>query len=203
MQATMTLPPKPQRGEAQRSLLWVILITVAALVLAIALRNAVESRSTAFTAASGAVSLRYPSAWVLGTASDGTLLAVSDPHSPSSFRSLITVRTRALGQGQQLIDAATAWTLSQSRALREFQDLGSEPAVLAGKPAIKLSYAYVAPAPPGAGLSLLPVVVRATDTLVTAGNQVIIVGVASDAAHYKSYADLLQRTLASVTIPAR
>jgi hypothetical protein len=199
----MTVAARPHAGEEQRAVLWVILTALVGVLLALALKTTVEGRSTAFSALGGDVSLQYPSAWVLGKASEGTLLTVSDPRSPSSFSSLITVRTRPLAQGEQLIDAATSWALSQNRTLREFSDLGSEQTTLAGRPAIRLNYAYVAPVPAGAGRATLPVVARATNTLVIAGNQVLIFGAASDANRYESYADLFQKMLSSVKLAAK
>jgi hypothetical protein len=203
MQATMAMPEGPRAGEEQQSALVVILVALLGVLLALALKSAVQGRSTAVSGLDGAVTLEYPSAWVFGKPSEGALFTVSDPRSPSSFSSLVTVRTRSLAQGQELIDAATSWALSQNRNLREFTDLGSEATTLAGRTAIRLNYAYVAPVPDGAGRATLPVVARATDTLVIVGNQVFIFGAASDAAQFERYAGTFDRILSSITLAAK
>jgi hypothetical protein len=203
MQATMTAPAKPQAGEEQRALLWVILTVAVGLLLGLALKTSVEGRSSSFNAPDGAFTLSYPSGWVMGKGDEGNPLAVSDSTSPTGFVSTLTVRTRSLPQGQTLNDAATSWTLSQGKALREFSGLGSQATTLAGQPAIRLDYAYIATPRAGVGLVAIPVVVKASDTLVVSGNSVLIFGAAADANHYDTYAPRFKAILSSVKLAAK
>lgn len=203
MQATIAVPAKAHAGEEQRALLWVILTVAIGLLLGLALKTSVAGRSSSFAAPDGALTLNYPSVWVLGNASEGTILTVSDQRSPTEFSSTFAVRTRSLPQGQALIDAATGWSLSQSGSLREFSGLGSQQTTLAGQPAIRIDYAYVAPPAAGAGLATIPVVVRASDTLVVAGQRVLVFSMAADANHFDAYAAQFQAILSSVKLATK
>jgi hypothetical protein len=202
MQATMTAPAKPQAGEEQRAALWVIATVAVAILLGWLLKTGVESRSQAANVAGG-ISFSYPAGWVVGKTGEGVLFTASDPRSPTSFRSTVSMRTRNLPQGLALIDAAASLALSQSQALPEFSDLGSEQATLAGRPALRLNYAYVAPAPAGAGRAMLPTVVRATDTLVALGNQILVISTASDADYHQTYQGRFDAFLRSVKLPTQ
>lgn len=200
MNTTLAVPAPPRAGDAERSLLVIVALALVGVLVALGLRGSVEGRVASTTVLDGRLSLAYPASWVKGAASGGVLLNVADTHSPTWYSSNIVVRTRSLGQEQQLNEAAAAWTLAQSRALAQFTDLGSVPAVLDGRPAVRLTYAYVAPTPSGAGPATLPIVVRSVDTLTIVGNQVVIVSAASDASQFARYASYFERALASVKL---
>jgi hypothetical protein len=200
MQATLSVQEKPRSGEEWRSVLWVFLTVIIALSLGSAIKVSVEGRTASFTAPGGAASLSFPSAWVRGRAAEGILLTVSDPRSPTSFSSAFTLRTRPVVQGQSLIDVTTGWMLTQSKALSEFNNLGTTETTLAGQRAIRLHYAYVAAAPSGAGPALLPVVVEANDTIVIAGSQTLIFSSSVDANHSDEYVSRFSAIMSSVKL---
>ena len=203
MQATAAFPQKPHAGEEHRSALVVILTVVVALLLGLALRTAVEGRSTSYSNSGAGVSLNYPAAWIRANSGESTLLSASDPRSPTAFASTFSLRTRAVPQGQTLNDVATGWRLSRSNALAEFSDLGARDTTFGGRRAIRLHYAYVAPAPGGAGMALLPVVVEAYDTIVVAGDRALIFTTASDADHSDEYAARFNTILSSVKMSGK
>ena len=181
MHTTVAVPQKPHAGEHQRTALAVLMVALVALLLGWALKTSVESRSSQFTALGGALSLRYPAAWVVSKGDEDTLLVVSDPHAHSSFDPTLIVHVRTLPEGQRLIDVATSWALGRARVLREFHDLGSEETTLGGKPAVRLNSAQVADPPRGVGMAALPIVVRGADTIVIQGNQYLVFSAASEA----------------------
>lgn len=200
MNASIAVPAPPRAGDEQRSALVIVALAILAFLVALAVRSAAEGSVAPASVLDGRVSLAYPAAWITGAAGDGVLLSVADPRSPTAFSASIVVRSRKLAQGQGLNDAAAAWLFSQSRALAQFTDLGSSATTLDGRPAIRASYAYVAPAATGAGLATLPIVVRSTDTLTLVGDQVIIVSTASDAGQSARYTSYFARALSSIKL---
>jgi len=202
MQATLVAPEKPRAGEETRAALLVVLVVAVALLLGWLLKMSVAGRTTTFNGLGGAVSLKYPASWVTGVADEGTPLTVYSPLSAGSFRPTFTVYARTLQKGQKLVDVATAWTMGRGAALREFHDLGSEQVTLAGQPAIRVNYAYIADPPSGSGPATLPAVVQASDTVVVQGSQYIIFSAADDA-NQDARAPQLDTILASIKLAGR
>ncbi len=181
MQATITAPEQPRPHEESRQALAVIVVVFAGLCLGWLLMMGIEGRSTSFRSADGALSLSYPVSWMASKADEGTLLSIANPVSLASFRPTLKVYARTLAQGQRLMDAATSWTLGRMKALREFHDLGTEETTVAGRAALRVNYGYVADPPAGLGPARLPIVVRASDTIVLLGNQFVVFSAVSDA----------------------
>jgi HAMP domain-containing protein len=199
MQATLAVPEKPRPGEEQRLNILVIATLVIALLIGWGIKTGVEGRTRTLTALGGALSLRYPATWVAGQATDETtLLTVSDPRSSAALNPTFSVLALPMPKGQRLLDVATNWALSQSRVLREFQDLGTEQTFLSGHLAVRLNYAYIADPPEGSGPATLPIVARATATFVAYGDQLLIFNAVSDASQYDEYGPRLAKIAASV-----
>jgi hypothetical protein len=204
MQATIAAPEKPRAGEEQRLALYVALTALVAVLLGWLLKVSVEQRTAGFNGLGGALTLRYPAGWVLGRAEDeSTLLTVYDPRSAAAFNPTFTVRAQPMVQGQSLLDAATAWTLGRTAALREFHDLGTEQTFLAGRIAVRVHYAYIADPPPGSGPATLPIVARGADTLVVYGDQLLIFSGVADANDCEEYGPRFARIVASVRLAAK
>lgn len=200
MQATIAVPEKPRPGEEQRLALYVALTALVAVLLGWLLKVNVENRTASFSGLGGALTLRYPAAWVLGKSGEGTLLTVYDPRSAAVFHPTFTVQVQPMPEGQTLLDAATNWTLSRNAVLREFHDLGTEQTFLAGRLAVRVHYAYIADPPPGSGLATLPIVARGTDTLVVHGGQLLIFSEVADTNDYEEYGPRLAKITASVRL---
>lgn len=181
MQATIIAPEKPRPNEESRQALAVIIVVITGLCLGWLLMTDIEGRSMSFRSAGEAVSLSYPVSWMAGKAEEGTLLSIANPVSLASFRPTLKVYTRPLAQGQRLMDAATVWTLGRMKELREFRDLGAEQTTIAGRAALRVNYGYVADPPAGLGPAGLPIVVRASDTIVLLGSQFVVFSTVSDA----------------------
>ena len=201
MQATLAVPEKPRAGEEQRLNILIIITLIVALLIGWVIKTNIEGRTRSLTALGGALTVRYPETWVTGQSTDETtLLTVSDPRSAAAINPTFTVQAIPMPQNQRLLDVATNWALSQSRVLREFQDLGTEQTFVNGLMAVQLNYAYIANPPVGSGPSVLPIVAHANTTLVAYGDQLLIFSAVSDANLYDEYGPRLAKIMASVTL---
>jgi hypothetical protein len=168
MMATTTVAPaRPSPNESRNAAIFVVLLVLVALGAGWALKTFVERRSTPAVSADGSVALAYPSGWAAasGLTAD-TLFELYDPNSHTPFRSGFRVTSRPVVAGQALGDLAILAALNRSRTLREYGELSNQQAVVSGRPAVQVTYGYVADPPAGAGPALLPIVVQGTDTLV-------------------------------------
>ena len=198
---TVRVPERPRAGEELRNNLLMILVIAVALILAWVLMSLVESRMAAYNAPDGSRAVKYPAGWVLAAASDpDTLLEVYDAKAASTYHPTFRVQRRAAPQGQSLLDAATAQSLRRRGALREYQELRTEEATVAGQRAIRVNYGYVADPPAGAGLATLPVVVEATDLLVMRDGQLLVFTMASEAGSAEAYQRVFGRILRSIRL---
>jgi hypothetical protein len=156
--------PAPHHWKAHDFTVWIALIVLLALGLGV--RAAAEGRDASFADAQGTLRLAYPARW-LPIAGSGYLLAVEDPLSGALAPTGLTVSRDAAPKDQPLDQIGRADVLGRSRVFNLYRALSVDPATVAGRAAIAITYAYVAD-PQGGALASerVPVVVRGVEVLV-------------------------------------
>ena len=185
------------RAEEPEWVVWAAVIVL--LVIGLLVRGTIEGRVTRFS--ENGVTLSYPAGWSVQSGEEpGQLLHVADSLSPALASTGVTVRRIAaveLGRNVQSVgDMALMWSNRQGQDLLGYNVLGIEPMKVRGQDAVAIDYAYVIQ-PPGAGI---PVIIRAEDILLQAGDQVTIISFAATADEYEAQADTWQQVLASLDV---
>lgn len=195
----------PPTTRAQRiSALLVILTLAAALLLGWALKAIVEDRTSSFD--DGTIAFAYPAAWVVDQDLDGNAM-VRDPGSTSKvFNSRAVVYhgqlpDTGLPGGSPLADAATAWTLKRSTALELFRNLATQEAgIVAGQPALRIDYVYVADPATELGRPGIPVVVRGSDFVLLTGDELTVIAGQSSMEDWAAFELRLAEVLGSAAL---
>lgn len=197
----------PGRGRAEEPE-WVVILTVAvALAIGWAVQTAVVSRTQA--ASVGAMGIAYPDRWVQ-IREEGAAFAAADLLGGGAFGprvSLWEVATRELlpeGMATEteptLADLAGAWALKGGERLSAYRPLKSERTPVQGREAIKISYAYVSDGTQ-AGARGVPRVMQAADTVVLAGDRLLVLTFAAESSQFADLGEQHQRLLASWRLP--
>jgi hypothetical protein len=159
---------------------WGTVLVVLTFLLALAggwlLKTGTEGRSVSFVSPDGRLALSYPAGWTRASVlARGVLLDVFDTQAGSLFPARLRVQARPAAASATLHDLAVLAALDRGNALREYRELSNTETVVGGQRALKVEYAYVADPPSGAGAATLPIVVRGTDTLVLAGDRLVVI----------------------------
>jgi hypothetical protein len=175
----------PTRGELRRNDLLVAALVIFALLLAFGIRNQVLNASKTVRLGENLPRIAYPEAWRVQS-SEGTLLHVFDPGSPSTFDTQMTVTGRSLRVDESLEDARADRGIKLATSLPSFRELEAERViVLNDQPALVSTYAYIADPTLDAGAAGLPVVVQAQDIMFLGGGQFLMVTLEADANHWE------------------
>ncbi|MGQ9625658.1 MAG: hypothetical protein ACUVV0_01975 [Anaerolineae bacterium] len=187
---------------------WVVwLLVIIALAAGWVLKTNIQGQMEVFTDPQSALTVRYPATW-MKESDPNSLLTVSDPHSPSAFKSTFTVQVREIKkEGEQpeyeetaLARQANLWTLGKGQELPFFRVLETKPGNVAGKPAMLINYSYVAdPLRATARSVTLPVVVKALDALVIHEGRVYIFTFAADQTAFTAELSLMEKLMASLS----
>lgn len=172
----------PSEGDLRLIDFAVIVTFLFALFLGFGIRNNAANASRTIELGEGLPTIRVPSNWISGTPED-MLLQATNPRSPSVFNSQLTVTTRPLAPGEDVVAARTAVGLQRTRSLLRYRELDAVPVTVNGREGILVTYAYVADPTREQGAVAPPVVVQAQDLIFVSGeNQAMIVTYAADAA---------------------
>lgn len=196
-----SLTPPTRRAE-RLAVLWVFLTVAVALLLGWALMTAVKGRTVAYS--DGQISLRYPAGWVATQDEDGNaVLRNPASASPAFGERLMVVHMAAPSSGlpaaSPLAEAVTAWTLSRSQVLSSFRNLATvEGLTVAGQPAMRVDYVYIADPAAELGRPGVPVVVRGSDYVLLVGDQMTVLGGQAVDASWEAFAPVLTRIVESV-----
>jgi hypothetical protein len=198
-----SLTPPTRRAE-RLAVLWVFVTVAVALLLGWALMSAVTSQTAEYN--DGQIAFKYPARWVVAQDDDGNAM-VRNPASPSPLFSdrVVVVHAPAPSGGlpaaSPLAEAATAWTLRRSQSLDSFRNLATEDGLtVAGQPAMRVEYVYVADPAAELGRPGVPVVVRGSDyILLTGDDMTVLAGQAADAS-WEGFAPALARIVNEVRL---
>lgn len=216
-QAAATVQPRidpraltpPTAGAERTANLLVLLMVALALGLGWGLKLFVENRTATYSDPN--VTFNYPATWIADKDDDDNPM-VRDPESgPVIFNNrLVVVHTAApkssLPGGSPLGDAATSWALKRANALTTFRNLATldrdpvtdQPLTVAGQPAIRIDYAYVAEPGTALGQPGIPIVVRGSDYVSLNGDQLTVLSGQADAEQWQAFEPQLHKIIAGV-----
>ncbi len=163
-----------QRVHALR--LWpkdlgVALVTLAALMVALLLRQGVGGATRTFQADAAPFTLTYPATWNRVAPPAGTLLRLEDPRAASTFKTTVTVESRELDPAAPpTVEALADRRIAQDGDLLAYRLLATEEATVAGARGRRLDYAYVVQPLDVPQLASPPVVVRAQQYIIVAAS---------------------------------
>lgn len=167
----------------------------------LAVRGTVLGEVQHVAAADAGLKFELPAGWTMSDQREGGIRA-SDPTSGSAFRTQLTVLREPLADDPGTIMMGRALRLSNEHKL--FRQLTTEQATIAGRPAMRIEFAYVADPHENFMLATpLPVVVRAEEYLVVEGTDLISIRFAADNAIYPREVKHLQRLLSSIQFEQR
>lgn len=195
-------PPTP-RAE-RLAVLWTLLTLAIALFLGWALMLAVTTRTATFS--DDQISLQYPAQWTAGADDEGNAVLRNLTSASLRFEERVTVvhaeaPSSGLPAASPLAEAATAWTLSRSQLLPSFRNLATADGLtVAGQPAMRVDYAYVADPTAALGRPGVPVVVRGSDYLFLVGDQMHVISGQSAEANWSTFEKTLAKIVASVRL---
>lgn len=180
--------------------LGVALVLLVALALALLLRSQVEGRTTTFQAQDLPFSIAYPAGWSTSE-EEGRLLFASDPLTPSTFKTQLSVESA-------LLDPASPPTLQTliDRRVDERDDLtayylmGQEETTVDGAPAHYLEYAYVVQPIDTPGRPALPVVVHAREYIVQTPDSAYYITLAAPADAFEAASAQFDRIMQTVNV---
>lgn len=202
----------PTAGAERTANLLVLVVLALALGLGWGLKVYVENQSADFSDPS--LAFAYPATWVADKDDDDHAM-VRDPNGgPTLFNNRIVVihspaPTSSLPGSSPLADAATAWSLKRATALSTFRNLATldrdpttdQPLTVAGQPAIRVDYAYVAEPGMALGQTGVPIVVRGSDYVILSGDQLTVLSGQASAEHWQTFEPQLGKIIASVHTP--
>lgn len=183
LESRLPLPPTPRAERIANLLVWVVVAL--ALLAGWLLKTYWVERPITYNGRG--MDIPYPSAWVADKDEDGNPMLRDTLTGPVLFNNRVTLiqsdaPASSLPGSSPLVDAATAWSLKQSKSLTLFRNLATlesdpntgKPLTLAGQPAIRIDYAYVADPAAELGQVGAPVLVRGSDYVTIAGNTLTV-----------------------------
>jgi hypothetical protein len=150
----------------------VALITALCLLSGLALMIATTSRTQTYQDPVTPLRFQYPADWISADSLQLVALRAVDPTTPGAFKTTLTVEQRELDPAspptlQTLLDRR----VEERQQLASYHFLDESETEVGGARAIVSEYAYVVQPIDEARRASLPVVVRAREYIVVAGNQ--------------------------------
>lgn len=197
----------PRREHQSHEAEWLVILTVtAALVLGWLLRSAVVNQMN--TATVGQMTVAYPTGWVVSRP-PGALFDARDLNQGAFApeirvaevaKSSLTPKSATAAKNWGLTDVASAWSLQRARGLLGYRVLDISPATVAGRPAVRVTYAYVSNGSETA-TNALPSVIEASDTIVPEGDQFAIMTASAPSNNFEAMKGTFQRILDAWRLP--
>lgn len=184
---------------------WILAFFVAALLaLGWWIGQFALDNSRTFSLGEGLPTVEYPGTWAVSTPGEPLLFSAYDPAGRSTFSTAATVEGLPVRPDDTLDAVRAGLALRRSRELERYRELGSEQViVLDSRPALLITYGYVADPTRESGAIGLPVVVQAQDLVFLNGNQWLVVTTAADAAAWESELPALTTITGSLNLSPR
>jgi len=189
-----------------RSDVAVVVCLAVALVAGWFFKGAVQGQRQTIEDPLTGLRLSVPATWQADQDVPNVILAASDGHSASTFKTKLTVVSRQIDASAGLDAGQIVERVVQQHEseLLGYHLLAIEPASdVAASPAQKISYAYVVQ-PESVDRPFqasLPVVVEAADYLVFTADRYYILTLAGDSQDFESQAQVFEQILKSVSLP--
>jgi len=159
----------------------VLALVAVALLLGLALREAVLSRTVPFSFADAGISGRCPAHWVRQAGED-PLLRARDPLG-GGCGSVLELRSRALMADAQPAIVLDALALERAGSEAAYRTLGTDQVLVSGWSATRRGFTYVHAAC-SPYVDQLPVVVRGMDLALRDGDRIVIVTLLASAERF-------------------
>lgn len=178
----------------------VFIFIIVFLVIGWSIKMSVETRTNSFIDAESSISLNYPASWVI-MPEEGALLAVIDPQTPSTFSTRFTMHTSTWNKEIGLTNFIVQFSADRGRSLTLYRIISINPFDIGDLKAMKVEYAYaINPIGVRAGVTSVPIVVRAFDVIVAKGDQMYIFTCAADENEYSNNASTFNTIVKSIRI---
>lgn len=181
--------------------LGVALVAALFLLGGLALMLSTTGRTTTFQDEASPLRLEYPASWITADSLQAATLRAVDPTTPGGLKTSLTVEQRELDPA----DPPTLQTLldrrvEQRQQLASYQFLDEAEAEVGGARAMVSEYAYVVQPIDEARRASLPVVVRAREYIVVAGDQSYYLTLATPEGQYAQARRQFDRIIASTVV---
>lgn len=181
--------------------LGVALVTIAALLAALLLRQGIVGASRVFEADAAPFTMTYPATWDRVAPPPGTLLRLEDPRAASTFKTTVTVENRELDPAAPpTVQALADRRIEQGGNLLAYRLLATEETTVAGARGLRLDYAYVVQPLDVPQLASPPVVVRARQYIVVAASGAYYLTLAAPENAFAAAADQFASVIEGVRI---
>lgn len=179
----------------------VALITALCLLGGLLLMISTTTRTTTFQDEVTPFRVQYPANWLSVDSLQNVTLRVIDPTTPGAVKTSLAVEERELDPAapptlQTLLDRR----VEERQQLMGYHFLSDGEAEVDGARAIVSEYAYVVQPIDEARRASLPVVIRAREYIVVAGDQSYYITLAAPEAHYNAARPQFDRIIQSVTV---
>lgn len=181
--------------------LGVALVTIAALLAALLLRQGVVGATRTFQADTVPFTVTYPATWNQVAPPAGTLLLIEDPRAASTFKTTVTVENRELDPASPpTVQALADRRIEQGGDLLAYRLLATNETTVAGARGLRLDYAYVVQPLDTPQLESPPVVVRARQYIVVTASGAYYLTLAAPENAFAVAADQFARMIEEVRI---
>lgn len=164
------LQPKTNSSNDRFADWAVMLVTAAALLFGLLIKNSVENRSVPFEVSG--ISAQTPQGWLMTAAQGNEILHVTDPFS-SGFGTTYKIENILTATDATVGEVVSLLTLQRSQALTAFRVLEQKQVIVFGRDAYEVSYVFVE-SNPDLTHNALPNIVRGLDYIFLNGDHAIV-----------------------------
>jgi len=182
--------------------LGVALVALAAFGMAWLLMQQATGRTHTFADEESGVRLSYPAGWSSVESLQDVMLKVEDPYAPSAFKTSFSVEERLLDPAapptlQTLLDRR----VTERGQFTAYHFIAEQEATVDGERAIRSDFAYVVQPIDEPRRPALPVVVRAREYIVVAGERSFYLTLAAPENDWERALARFEQTVASAQLP--
>ena len=174
--------------------IFVVVLTLVALVAGWFLKSNVENRSLAFS--SGSISAQVPAGWLQLNTSGTEVLHTID-RTASGFSTTYLIQVEAIPADAQASAVVSLVTLQRGNELTAYRVLNQQEVLIQGQQANEIDYVYVESAA-NLNHAVLPAVVHGLDYIFIKNGQAVIVSYRADQSAYQADLGRFYRFLVSV-----
>ncbi len=165
------------------------------------LMQSTQARTISFRSEVAPISLSYPAGWVEVPAAENILLNVSNPTTPSAFKTTISVENRLIDpESPPTLQTLLDRRVEQRQELTGYHFLSDGEAEVAGVRALVSEYAYVVQPIDEARRASLPVVVQAREYILLTADQSYYITLAAPEHAFDEASRQFDRVIASLQV---
>ncbi|MGH2592231.1 MAG: PsbP-related protein [Anaerolineae bacterium] len=179
----------------------VAIVVLVALSLGWLLRQQVTTRTLLFQDANSPFRMAYPATWSEVESLQDVLLNVEDPQTDSTFKTTLTVESRALDpQSPPDLQTLVDRRIEQRGTLTAYQFFSEEETTADGVPAEQLEYAFVTQPIDIAGRASPPIVVHAREVIVLAKDWVYYITLNAPESEFVAASERFEQILQTLRV---